>query len=47
MLFPGDPRNDKDVVLANVDRKLLVAADRGAAASGARRYEWDIILANG
>ncbi len=47
MLFPGDPRNDKDVVLANVDRKLLVAADRGMTASGARRYEWDIILANG
>jgi protocatechuate 3,4-dioxygenase, beta subunit len=47
MLFPGDPRNDKDVVLANVDRKLLVATDRGTAASGARRYEWDIILANG
>ena len=47
MLFPGDPRNDKDVVLANVDRKLLVAADRGATASGARRFEWNIILANG
>lgn len=47
MLFPGDPRNDKDVVLANVDRKLLIATDRGAAASGARRYEWDIVLANG
>ena len=47
MLFPGDPLNDKDVVLANVDRKLLVAADRGAAASGARRFEWNIILANG
>ena len=47
MLFPGDPLNDKDVVLANVDRKLLVAADRGLVASGARRYEWDIILTNG
>jgi len=47
MLFPGDPRNDKDVVLANVDRKLLVAADRGTAASGAQRFEWNIILANG
>ena len=47
MLFPGDPLNDKDPVLANVDRTLLIAADRGKAASGARRYEWDIILANG
>lgn len=47
MLFPGDPLNDKDPVLANVDRKLLIAADKGAVASGARRYEWDIILANG
>ena len=47
MLFPGDPRNDKDVVLANVDRQFLVATDRGPAASGARRYKWDIILANG
>ena len=47
MLFPGDPLNDKDVVLANVDRKLLIAADRGAAASGARRFEWNITLANG
>lgn len=47
MLFPGDPRNDKDIVLANVDRKLLIAADRGTVASGARRYDWDIILANG
>lgn len=47
MLFPGDPLNDSDPVLANVDRKLLIAADRGAAASGTRRYEWDIILANG
>ena len=47
MLFPGDPRNDSDVVLANVDRKLLVATDRGAATSGARRYEWNIILGNG
>ena len=47
MLFPGDPRNDKDVVLANVDRKLLLAADRGMAASGAQRFEWNIILANG
>lgn len=47
MLFPGDPLNDKDVVLASVDRKLLIASDRGAGASGARRYEWDVILANG
>ncbi len=47
MLFPGEPLNDKDPVLANVDRKLLIATDRGPAASGARRYEWDIILANG
>ena len=47
MLFPGDPRNDKDVVLAHVDRKLLVAADRGKGASGAQRFEWNIILANG
>ncbi len=47
MLFPGDPLNDRDAVLANVDRKLLIAADRGAAPSGARRYEWDIIVANG
>lgn len=47
MLFPGDPHNDTDPVLASVDRKLLIATDRGAAASGARRYEWDIILANG
>lgn len=47
MLFPADPRNDKDPVLANVDRKLLIAADRGMAASGARRFEWNIILANG
>jgi protocatechuate 3,4-dioxygenase beta subunit len=47
MLFPGDPLNDKDIVLANVDRSLLVAADRGLTASGAQRFEWDIILANG
>ena len=47
LLFPGDPLNDKDIVLANTDRKLLIAADRGAVASGARRYEWDIVLANG
>ena len=47
MLFPGDPLNDKDVVLANVDRSLLIATDRGQAASGAQRFEWDIILANG
>ena len=47
MLFPGDPLNDKDVVLANVDRSLLIAADRGQAASGAQRFEWDIILPNG
>ena len=47
MLFPGDPLNDKDIVLAKVDRRLLLAADRGMAASGARRFEWNIILANG
>lgn len=47
MLFPGDPLNDKDVVLAQVNRKLLIAADRGKAASGARRFEWDIVLGNG
>jgi protocatechuate 3,4-dioxygenase beta subunit len=47
MLFPGDPLNDKDVVLAHVDRSLLIATDRGQAASGAQRFEWDIILANG
>lgn len=47
MLFPGDPLNDKDVVLANVDRSLLIATDRGKAGSGAQRFEWDIILANG
>lgn len=47
MLFPGDPLNDKDVVLANVDRKLLIASDRGMIGSGARRFEWNIILANG
>jgi len=47
MLFPGDPRNDKDVVLANVDRKQLIATDRGKGPSGAQRFEWDIILANG
>lgn len=46
MLFPGDPLNDKDMVLANADRKLLIATDRGLVASGARRYEWDIVLAN-
>ena len=47
MLFPGDPLNDKDPVLANVNRKLLIAADRGKMTNGARRYEWDIILRNG
>ena len=47
MLFPGDPRNDKDVVLAHVDRKQLVATDRGKSASGAQLFEWNIILANG
>lgn len=47
MLFPGDPLNDKDTVLANVDRSLLIATDRGQAASGAQRFEWDITLANG
>ncbi len=47
MLFPGDPLNDKDIVLANVDRKLLIASDRGTVASGARRFEWNIVLANG
>lgn len=47
MLFPGDPLNDTDPVLANVDRKLLIAADRGKMTNGARRYEWDIILRNG
>lgn len=47
MLFPGEPLNDKDPVLANVDRKLLIATGRGVGPSGARRYEWDIILANG
>ena len=47
MLFPGDPRNDKDVVLANVDRKQLIATDRGKGPNGAQRFEWDIILANG
>lgn len=47
MLFPGDPLNDKDVVLAQVDRKLLVAADRGLMTNGAQRFEWDIVLANG
>ena len=47
MLFPGDPLNEKDTVLANVDRSLLVATDRGLTARGAQRFEWDIILANG
>jgi protocatechuate 3,4-dioxygenase beta subunit len=47
MLFPGDPRNDQDAVLANVDRKLLLATDRGKGPSGAHRFQWDIVLANG
>ena len=47
MLFPGQPLNDKDPVLANVDRKLLIAIDRGRGTSGARRFQWDIVLANG
>ena len=47
MLFPGDARNDHDVVLAHVDRKQLVATDRGKSASGAQLFEWNIILANG
>jgi len=47
MLFPGDPYNDTDPVLAAINRKLLIAADRGTAASGAHRFDWDIILANG
>ena len=47
MLFPGDPLNDKDTVLANVDRSLLIAIDSGLAPNGAQRFEWDIILANG
>ena len=44
MLFPGEPLNDTDRVLANVDRKRLTAAALGQSADGARRLGWDIIL---
>jgi len=47
MIFPGNPLNDSDDVLARTDRSLLTARDRGLSAAGARRYEWDVILANG
>jgi protocatechuate 3,4-dioxygenase beta subunit len=47
MIFPGNPLNDTDLVLANVDRKPLTCRDMGKAGNGAHRFEWDIVLSNG
>ena len=47
MLFPGDPLNDGDDVLAGVPRDLLIARALGGGAGGVQRFEWDVVLPNG
>jgi len=47
MIFPGDPLNEADQVLAGFPRERLTAKALGARADGVQRFEWDVILLNG
>jgi protocatechuate 3,4-dioxygenase beta subunit len=47
MIFPGDPLNETDDVLAHLDRSRLTAVDAGKGEDGVQRFLWDIILLNG
>jgi protocatechuate 3,4-dioxygenase beta subunit len=47
MIFPGEPLNETDDVLANLDRTRLTAAHAGRTVNGADRFNWDIVLFNG
>lgn len=47
MIFPGEPLNETDDVLAGTDRSRLTARDDGRGADGVQRYLWDIVLMNG
>jgi protocatechuate 3,4-dioxygenase, beta subunit len=45
MIFPGEPLNATDAVIAAADRERLTARGLGTAAGGARRFGWDIVVA--
>jgi protocatechuate 3,4-dioxygenase beta subunit len=44
MIFPGEPLNETDDVIASGDRARLTARQLGSRADGAQRLGWDIIL---
>lgn len=47
MIFPGEPLNETDDVLAGFDRTRLTATAIAKRVDGASRFGWDIVLPNG